>query len=244
MTEVIDITAESIDTQALSEATLKPTSDLVATQARSIVVRSQQDYDKACMYLKIVNATIDKAHELLDPECAVRHKAWKEKTEERHGIIAPLEEVKGALSGGIGAYDLQQQRLQEEARRLADEEAARLATQMRESAALAAIDSGADEETVDAIQAMPVAMPRPISMAPTFRRAAGVSTRTTFKGELVDMSALAKAAVGGNALAASILTVDETKLHALARVQGVQLMRMIPGVRVHEVPVVAASRRK
>jgi hypothetical protein len=243
MTEVIDITAE-IDLAALSEVTLKPTSDLVATQARSVVVRSQQDYDKACVYLKLVNATLDKAHELLDPECAVRHKAWKEKTEERHGIIAPLEEVKGALSGGIGAYDLQQQRLQQEAKRLADEESARLAEQMRESAALAAIDSGADDETVDAIQSMPVAMPRPISMAPTFRRAPGVSTRTAYKGEVVNMEALVKAAVDGNALAASILTVDESKLNALARIQGVQLMRLIPGVRVHEVPVVAASRRK
>jgi hypothetical protein len=70
-----------------------------------------------------------------------------------------------------------------------------------------------------------------VQVAPAVAKAAGESSRVTWKAELLDMSKLIAAAAGGNQAAASLLAFDGVAANGFAR--GTKGAVFVPGLRVY-----------
>ncbi len=150
------------------------------------------------------------------------HKAVMDKFNEGD---QPAEAAEREIKHKILAWDREQERIRQEQQRKAQEEAERKEREDRLAAAIAAETSGATEEEVEEIVSAPVqAIAAPV--APTYARAAGVSTAENWKCVVTDMKKLCLAVAKGKVSVEYVLP-NQTALNARARAD--KLTMNIPG---------------
>lgn len=233
----------------------------VAGKALSFIkafeITCAEDYAMAADELKAIKA---KANTLEDQRTSITgpiNKALKAINDLFRGPAALLEEAERTLKGKMLAWDQEQRRIAEEARRkaeaeaaaerqrLADEAAARQRDAEAQAAAAAKAKAEGDAQAAALAQAqaeraqaeaaaaantaqMVVAAP---VAAPEPAKVKGISTATKIDFEVVDMHALVKHIAERPELLA-LVRADDVKLRAYVRGLGVSCN--LPGVRVFE----------
>ena len=218
---------------------LKQTALTLPQQAKAIIITDQATYEVAAEKLLGVAA--------LRRQIVDYHKPLKQKAHEAHaaicaaeaGMLAPVAEAEMILKRGIGAYQAEQARIQEQREREAREKAEREAAELLEQQLEAAEAEGATPEEVQAIIEQPAPAPV-IRVEPTIQRAAGISTAKIYRAEVFDIKKLARAVADG-CVAATLIEGNTVALNQLARATKGSVA--IPGVRVIEEQAVRVARR-
>jgi hypothetical protein len=197
-------------------------------RARSIQVIDQVSYDMAVACLRDVierEAVIIEHHK---PIKEAAHKAHREACNAEKRLLDPVQEAKIILRRSIADWETEQERIRREEERKAAAAAAREEEEMRLAMALEAGELGASEETIDLIAMTELPLPRPV-VPPTFRRAAGISTRVTYRAEVVDIKAVCRAVADGK-LSPEYVLPNQPALNRRAAAEKESLQ--IPGVRI------------
>lgn len=225
-------------------------------KARTLVVRSAQDYELAANWLKRLQAARDRAFSILDPIRAAVYAAYQVAQKNQRLAIDPIDEAIRHVKGAMVVYSTEQERIRQarvaEERRKAEEEALR--RQQEESQRLTleeaqdAINAG-ETERAEEIMANPVAVPRPYVepayVAPATPEVAGISTRKNFKvvEETINLEKFLNAVKKGDypvEKAAKLLKPDIPALNKMAK--SLETAFDVPGFEVRNFPSVASRR--
>jgi hypothetical protein len=231
----------------------------MATQLREIIRDDQREIEQMAMSipahakaLKIIDAaSYQRGGELIvaikglrkqidecfDPIVKKAHEAHKEAVAQKKKVEAPLVEAEGLLKPALAAWDTKQEELRRAEQRRLEEEARKRAEDEQLAYAAQAERCG-DKEAAQAILDAPVEV-APVIMT-TAPKLAGVSYRETWSAQVTDMMALVKAVAAGQQ-PLSLLVVNIPGLNGMARALKGALN--IPGVKaVCEKTVAAGSR--
>jgi hypothetical protein len=199
----------------LEERDLENSAVAVRDEVIVLKIIDQATYDLAA----------DKFRAAADIEKQIKdhHAPLKKKAHETHKAICdaetkllkPVVEAKSFLSRIIGEWDaeqervrlLEQRRLEEQARQLAEEEAL--------ASAIDAEQNGADAEEIEAVLSSSAPVQK-VTAAPTYNKS--VSTRENWNAQVVSLRELVKAAAANPAYLC-YLQANETALNAAARAQ-------------------------
>lgn len=215
-------------------------------RARAAQITDTASYAGACELLLGIKDLRRKIAETFDPHVQRACDAHRALVKEKRDAEAPLTEAETIVKGAIAAYDQEQERLLREAQRRLDEEARKKAEDDRLALAAAMELEGklyGDDALVDEAHALIEAPITPVPVAPAPRttpKVAGVSIRTTYAAEVVDLRALVTF-VAANPSHLNLLSANMPALNAQAR--SLQAAMHIPGVRVVPTQSVAAGRR-
>ena len=206
---------------------VRPAIAPLEAEAEAISIVDQSTYDQACFIAKRAVIARTSIREKLLPAKSSAHAAWKEIVSLENEMLALVTGAERIAKTKIGQWNLKQEDLRRaEQRRLAEEARQREEAEKLE-AATAAEAEGASDEEVSAILDEPT--PEVAVVAPeTFQKSSGISTRETWKGEVVNLQVLIRF-VANNPQFTNLMRVDQTVLNSLARSQK-QLFNM-PGAR-------------
>ncbi len=216
-----------IELEVQEQAALEQTAISVRDRAFTTEIVDQTSYNLAAMEFR---AACDLEKKIKD-----YHSPLKQKAHETHRaictaeneLLAPVVEAKQTLSRLIGTWDAEQERVRQEEQRRLEEEARKRADEEALQSAVDAELAGADEEEVEAVLTTPGPITK-VQAAPTYQKAAGVSTREVWSAEIVNIATLIKAAAENPSLAV-YLTPNMPALNGTARAQ--KSMFRVPGVR-------------
>jgi hypothetical protein len=208
----------------------------VAEIAAQLVIDSPDMYELAGDQLRAVKAAAKRVEETRRSMTVPLDAAKKAVMDFFRPFSDRLAESEAHLKRGMSSYlaEIERQRAAEraaeEARRRAEaEEAARLLEQIADPAEAAAV--AAESEL---LAALPVYA---VTTAPT---AAGISTRETWRAEVVDFAALVKAAAADAALL-SLLLPNTAEIGT--RVRATKGETAIPGIRAYSETTIAARTK-
>jgi hypothetical protein len=213
----------------------------IEREAAGIEIVDQTSYELAATYLRdIVGPMIDDVHDAYDSICAKAYDAWKEALAKRKQYLDPLETAKATLSLKIGAHELKQSRLREEAERQAREDQERRSAEALESVIEAIEAEGGTAEEIRAVCEQPIALPKPV-LVHQHQRVAGIVTRRSYEWEVTDIRALCRFVADGGP--SNLVQRNSVALNAIARAQGPEMNKFVPGGRVVEVASVSTRRK-
>ena len=220
------------DTEALEFAALS-----WPEKARALVVTDAETFAQAGELLTGIKGLRKEIADSCDPVIRKAHEAHQAACAQKKKLEAPLVQAEAAIKRSIGTWHAEEdRRRREEQRRLAEiarkaEEDARV----EEAAALEA--AGEPELARHVIEAPPIVAAPILPPAP---KADGVSVRTLYRAQVVDLRALCKAVAEGTAPVA-LVVANEKALNqmAVALREGFH----VPGCRVVTETSVAAGRR-
>jgi hypothetical protein len=216
---------------AIVEDTVRPELEQKALtlpqQAKQITIGDQQTYDHAIEFLKGVAAMRKQIVDHHAPLKKKAHEAHKAICDAETELLKPVTEAEQTAKRAIATWDAEQRRLAAETERKQREELERIAAEEIEAAAVEAEAQGASASEVAAIIEQPLIVPE-IRIEPTFQRASGVATTTTWRAEVVNMRELCRAIADGK-LSTEYVLPNTTALNARARAEKQTLS--IPGVR-------------
>ena len=220
----------------------------IATIARALVVRSGGDLVAANEYLVKLNRSEKLIHAKVDPLCDRTYAAWKETTTFRASLLDPVVAAKKYISADMFRYKQEQDAIAEQARRVAQAEADRLAkieadriqadALARSAAVEAAGDNIAAEQILEAglveaqqaiVQATAAVLPRPST--PKLENSGGFRDNWIFtidKPELVPRE---------------YCDPSPTKIRGFVHPRGKEAIGKIPGVTVYNAGRAAAGRK-
>lgn len=167
------------------------------------------------------------------------HAAWKKICTNENTVCDPVEAQVKAINTALVRFDAEQEqkrraeqlRLQEEARKQAEEERIAQAAEME--------SQGVDKETIDAVLDAPIQHIAPVVAAPTYEKSKQVVYRDNWSGECVDLFELVKA-VAKDKTKIGLLQVNQQALNKMA--QALKETMVIPGCRAVNNKVVATGR--
>ena len=184
-------------------------------KAQTIAITNQQTYNDAAEFVVHIVGLRKRIVEHHAPIKTATHKAHKEAVKAEKKLLDPLAQAETIIKRALSAWDTEQDRLRREAQRKLDEAQRKTEEQAQLDLAMEAEESGATEETVTEILETPVVAPA-IVAAPTFQKASGVSTRQTWKAEVVDIKLLCKAIAEGW-VAPNMVQANMVALNQMAR---------------------------
>jgi len=207
-------------------------------KARAVVVKDQESYNYAANTLIEIARMEKKIKEHHEPIKTAAFNAHKVAVATEKRFLDPLNEAKIIIKRAIGTWEIEQEKIRADTERKANEETRRLEEEERLRLAVEAEKQGQPEAIVEKI----IDTPKPIpitTVAPTFRRVDGVSTRETWHAEVIDIKVLCQAVIDGKAPIESV-QANMALLNSMARTNKASLS--IPGVRaVKDIGVTARS---
>jgi hypothetical protein len=211
----------------------------LADEAREWRITDQQTYKTAAERLLAVAALRREIIAHHEPVMRATHQAWQRAIEAERKMLDPVTEAEGIYKDKITDYTAEQRRLEAEAQAAAEAEARRLAEQIREKELEQAEAEGATGEEIASMIAepLPVTIPKPQR---AFQPARGITTATSWYGEVTSLEALIKA-VAENKASTNLLMPNQVAIGELARATRGTLE--VPGIRFFKQSVVRAGRR-
>ena len=196
------------------------------TVAKEFRVTSEQHYIESADRLKAIKALSKKLDETFDQHIKRAFDAHRALVAEKKMHQQPLLDAEGYVKRAVLGYQQEQERIRRVAEAKAQEEARKERERLEAQAAKAAEKGKA--EKAQALQAAAAAVVAPI-IAPTTPKIAGLSTRITYRAEVVGKLELVKAVVAG-LVPLNALDANMTFLNNQARILKEDLI--YPGVRV------------
>jgi gas vesicle protein len=230
-----------VATETVGQEELETQSLTISKQAGALIIRDQGSYNQAVEMLKAVKSMRKKWCDYFEPLREKAYSAYKEVLDKLKEGDRPLEVAERSLKHSLLTWDeaqrREQERLQAEAQRKAeaDEEArrAQLAFEMEQD--------GAEEAAIEEVVLAPVVTVAQ-HVAPTYQKAAGISTRENWKARVTDVKKLCKAIGAGKF---KFDPADEQKLADFLagllkdRASADKSTLCIPGVEAYNDPVIA-----
>lgn len=204
-------------------------------QAQSVAISDQASYDKACSLLQTIKSLRKSVFDKLDPLRKAAYDTYQRSLGLLKEADQPLETAEAAIKRVIASWDQEQQRIERERLRLAEEEARRQAEEERLANAVAVEETGASEEEVEAVLEIPVA-PLRVTQQPAYQRAAGTSVSYRWSGEVTDIKALCRAIADGK-VPTNFVTANVAAINKMACAQ--REMFNLPGCRAVKTPQVS-----
>jgi hypothetical protein len=187
----------------------------VLEDARSVLVRNQEERTGALEFAKRVKAAQKRVADFFEPLKTSAHKTWKAITSREAELLDPLKSAEQTVKRKVLDYDSEQERLRlAEQRRLqaeADERARKEQERLERQA-----EKVKTPERREALLEQAAMVVAPVVEVAQPEKVKGESTRRTWKAVLTDKTALLRAAAEGNDLAASLLNFDQTAANRLA----------------------------
>lgn len=211
--------------------------DPLVVRAKDFQIADQDGYEKAADFLRDCKTMQKDIRETMDPAVKKAHEAHKAVTGIRSKLLDPIDQAEKVVKQKMGnwvdaqerAARIERQRIEAEARKLAEEQ------QLREAEELEA--RGMPEAAEEAISA-PIILPA-IKEAPK-PIAEGTSSRKRYSAKVVSLDALVKAAAEGR-IPAGLVIANQSVLDSMARSLGESFS--IPGVELQAETIIAAKGR-
>lgn len=200
-------------------AVIEKESNKVLGHAKTLDIKSQEDYDKAAQFIKAVKLLQKKVNETFGPIVSKAYAAWKEAKAQEKKHLDPLVEAEQIVKrASIGWYEEQERIRQDKERK--EREAADAAEKKRKkelkSQAKGWEEKGNTEKAEErraAAEQVHVA-PRPV--LDTAQKAVGQSIKENWKADVTDLRSLVKAVADGRA-PLNFLTPDMTVINRQAK---------------------------
>ncbi len=224
------------ETETLQEQNMKSSVSAVELKAKSVVVKSQDDYEKAAEFVKEIKRVSASVTEFFAPIKTAANQAHKAVCNREKEMLTPLVNAEKEIKKTMGDYILEQERLkraeEERLRKLAQEEANR---KLQEAMTLEEKgDKQAAEESLAEADFMENAANNVVVTAPK-TSAEGVSYTSSWEVEAIDNS---KVPVYHNGVC--LRPVDEKAV--LSAIKAAKGQIEIPGVKFKEVKVLTIRK--
>jgi hypothetical protein len=244
-TTTIDVEATKISSEI--ETTIAP--------ARNINIVDQETANAANKLRTAIKAKKKDVEAFFKPHIENAHKAHKDLTTSRKEKLQPLDAAIKFIGNKLNIYDQEQQRIakeaeakrqqeETEARRIAEEEAEKIrqaeqkrieeeqlaAAQQAEESGDNALAEAILEQEVEVAPFQPAYVPPPQPVQPAYVPPTGMSRRTTWKAEVMDIKALCVAVAAGD-VPADVFKINQSLLNEKAR--AMQNNLNWPGVRTY-----------
>lgn len=215
----------------VAEQELRTTGEGLAEQATALRVVDEPTFQRAGVMLRMIKDYLARVGEVLNPIIQAAHKAHQEALGQKKKLEGPALEAERVLKASMGAYQVEQEHLARQAEALASAERQRLEEEAKLQAALEAEARGDGQGAERILEAPtpPVPIIVPAAVTPPPPKAEGVSFRTNYRAEVVDLKALVQAVAQGQA-ALAYLEPNLPALNQAARALKEELR--VPGVRV------------
>jgi hypothetical protein len=235
----------------MSVAAVMPNEEAIKQEALTVVERSkivkiidQNSYTDASILLLDVIMPLRRKWKNFwygsdDGPVPLAYKAYKSVLGKFNEADKPLEDAERSVKSAIAVWDAEQERKRQELQREAERAARKAEEEVRQNAAAVAEDSGASEEEVASIVEAPIlAVAQPV--APTYQKAAGVSTRENWSARLVDIKKLCLAVAKGTV---PVSYVEANMVALNARAKADRATMNVPGVVAQNIPVVSGRSK-
>lgn len=201
-------------------------SSLLVEQANGLIVDSKESYAGALEGYRVLKLTAKKIKEHYEPTRSALESAKKELLRARNTLMSPIEDAMKIVSGKAASYEIEEERKEKEAARIAEAaERKRIEEEMLARASEA--EEAGNEKLAESIISQPVNVVIE-KQEPAITAVKGVSTRDKYSAKVVDMMALLKHVIEtGNT---DLVMPNMVTINARARAQREHLA--IPGVQV------------
>jgi hypothetical protein len=196
------------------------------TVAQNFKITAPGQYEEAGTKLQAIKALSKKIDDTFDKHIANAFKAHKDLVAEKKTHQSPLQTAEALIKRAMLGYQFAEEHKRREAEARA-QEVARKERERLEAQAAKAAEKGKVEKA-EALQAAAASVIAP-TIAPTVQKIAGISTRTTYRAEVVDKMELVKAVAAGT-VPLNALDANMTFLNNQARAMKDTLA--YPGVKV------------
>lgn len=218
---------------------------LVKFQQSAVVISDQTSYDAAVARLTEIKTWRKRWAEYWTPLKDAAHKSWKGLCDKFNEGDSPAATAENTVKRAILDWDMEQERLRQEAQRKAEEEARKKEEEERAAQAAQMEFEGVSEDDIDAVLSAPPVAVAPV-VQPTYQKASGISKRDNWVTKVTDLKSLCKAIGAGKFK----LNPTETqkaveffesllKSHAVAN----QTTMNIPGCKAENQPILGARVR-
>lgn len=189
-----------VETQAITAESTE-----ILTAAQTFKIATTEQYEDAGARLMAIKALSKKIDETFDKHIATAFKAHRDLVAEKKTHQTPLQTAEALIKRALLSYQQAEEQKRREAEARAQEVARKEREKLEEQARKAA-EKG-KVERAEALQVAAASVVAP-TIASTTPKIAGISTRTSFRAEVVDKLELVKAVAAGtvplNALDANL----------------------------------------
>lgn len=206
---------------------LQEVSAPIVIRAEAMEIATKEQHEDGLLLLKDIRSGMKVIHERLDPICSQANKLHKMTTTLRKDALDPLQVAEGITTCRLDTYEAAQKRIADEAAAEAQAEAETIEEDRQLAEAAEAQDAG-DDAAAEEIVSRPIEAPI-VESRPDVAKVKGVSARTSYKAEVVDIVLTAQYVVD-NPQWANVLMGNMTVLNGLARSQ--QQAFNVPGCRL------------
>lgn len=203
-------------------------------EAQGFKIQTADQYSAAGERLKAIKGLMAKVMETFAPHIKRAHDAHKALVAEKDAHLAPLLQAESILKRGVLTYQQEAERIRREQEARAQEEARKERERLERQAAAAEAKGRA--EKAEALRTTAAAVVAPILPVVT-PKISGVSVRTSFKAQVVDLPALVKGIAAG-IVPINAICADMAFLNNQARAMKETLN--YPGVKVVEEQAIAS----
>lgn len=165
--------------------------------------------------------------------------AWKKICSNENLVCDSVESRLKTINGALVRFDQEQDRLRRAEQMRLEDEARKQAEEDRIAQAAQMESEGVDAETVNAVLDAPIQITEPVLAAPTYEKSSAVVYRDNWGGEVVDLWTLVKH-VAKDKSHLNLLQINRPALTQLAR--ALKDSMSIPGVRAVNNKIVATGR--
>jgi hypothetical protein len=221
----------------LSLVVSNPTADEVKAdalawpdRARALVITNEPTYIEAGTLLKGIKGLRAKIADVFDKHISAAFQAHRALVKEKADAEAPLTEAEGIIKRSLVAFSEEQERIRREEQRRLEDLARKQAEEQALAEAQALEAAGATAEAQQVIEEA-AAAPAPVVMVESSTpKMAGISYRSTWKWRTVNEKLIPR----------EYLTVDTVKIGGVVR--ALKGATNIPGVQAYEDKGVASGR--
>lgn len=194
--------------------------------ANQMVIHNQPEYNAAAEFLVAIKTKMKEVEAAMEPQCKSAYQAWQTALDQKKKYLAPYIDAEKVVKETIGAYQLEQKRLADEA----EAKAMAAAAKQEEKERKKLIKEGREDE-LDAVF-VPVVVPDH-----TVTKAEGISTSTDFDVEVQDYRKFLEWLINGGIEPAQVITIKVQPIKQWVKFTGT---KKIPGVMIKEKITVSA----
>lgn len=199
----------------------------IVMRAEALEIATKEQHEGGLFLLKGIRVGKKGIKEMLDPLCKKANDLHKSLTWLRKEALKSWDHAEDITTGKLDTYEREQQRIADEAAAEAQAEAEALEEDRQLAEAAEAQDAG-DHKAAEEIVSRPIEAPI-VESRPDVAKMKGVSARTSYKVQVVDVVMLAKHVVD-NPQWQNLIMGNMTVLNGLARSQ--QQAFNVPGCRL------------
>ena len=195
----------------------------IVTQAGAIVIDNQERCEAAGELLKVIKGFRKKIEDTFKPICEAAHKAWKTAVAGREAHDGPMAQAEAGIKYKMSAYLNEQERLRRVEEQRLQAEAQKAAEEQAEQDALL-MEATGDAEAAEVVRQEPVVAPV-VVVAPV-AKPQGISTQSIWRFRITNASIVPR----------EFLAIDEKRIGAVVR--AMKSATNIPGVEIYEDKIV------